>query len=551
MKNFKLFCATLFMLGLFLQTFGQNQSIIYYMDSLHVINNALAKRTYNGQTQYIMMPTQYNTTVANGTLHLLILDAATLNVTAKKYFTPAMKGAVINDIRVDANNDILFAGTLGSVGIYGKTDNTGNIQWLRKDSSFKEIAAMDYCPFTANERLLLCGQNSANNPTHGFHAVFDISRNVRVYDTIYVKNKDIVYYNGANSNIVFNWGIMLRYNSQNKVDIASFNAKLTGISSQSKTIDIPTGWHWHEGGGSITHVEDNNFVAAIDVRNSTMDIDGIFFIKFSLNTSGKVTVYDTRIISLPSPKVVVKDILYVNDIDFDDVSYNVIGQYITNGFGLPFILKTDTSFTIYDAFEYMTFLSNAENCNFRLNKAVYCDDDDTFRVIASGAFDAYQGNFNTGGIYFTRNLVGVFWPAFDDCVTSIPLSCPTTSYSTDNITYASNTPTTAQLPYISINAVNHLSLPQEIVLCSKGGMMEERNLDKVDSDELGFSVQGNKIILENVIEGSFFEIYNTIGKRVMSGQTTSEINITFLHKGLYIIRVMNGEEVICTDKFVR
>jgi hypothetical protein len=37
----------------------------------------------------------------------------------------------------------------------------------------------------------------------------------------------------------------------------------------------------------------------------------------------------------------------------------------------------------------------------------------------------------------------------------------------------------------------------------------------------------------------------------MKGQAIGDINITPLSKGLYILRVMNNEKIISTDKFVK
>lgn len=542
------------MLGLFLQSFGQNDNIVYYMDSLHVINNALAIRNHNGQTQYVMMPTLYNTTIANGRVYFITINAATQQMGARYYYSNLLRGAVINDIRIAANGKILFAGTQNGQGIYGELLSSGHIQKIRYDTAFKEIAAMSHLPLTNNESMLLCGQNNANKAVHGFQSTMNSTRKVKITDNINVnkKVKDITYYISGTSPSLCG-GVMLRYNTSSQADIITFNASGIGTSPQCATVKIPTNWRWHEGGGAITQVSDLYYVAALDVRNSITNVDGVFFIKFYINSIGQVTVYDTHIISMPSPKVIVKDILYVNEPDvnpfLNDVSYNVIGQYVTSGTGLPFILKTDTTFTNYYALEYMTFQPHADLCNFRLNKAIYYDN--THPVVAVGAFDAYSGVFSTGGIYLTLNQRGYLWYSITNCESSISLSSPETSTSYNSLSLPYSITDNNSLSFDGANYINYTPSTAQIILCNKEGEIEERNFGRRVSDEICFRLQENKIFLENVTEGCIFEIYNTIGKRVMSGQVTNEINITSLHKGLYIIRVMNGEEVIRTDKFVR
>jgi hypothetical protein len=91
----------------------------------------------------------------------------------------------------------------------------------------------------------------------------------------------------------------------------------------------------------------------------------------------------------------------------------------------------------------------------------------------------------------------------------------------------------------------------KITLCNKNDLTEEKSYDKNVSNEFFFHVQGNKIFFEITNEENTFEIYNIMGKQVMKGQAIGDINITPLSKGLYILRVMNNEKIISTDKFVK
>lgn len=551
MKNIRFIYATILVFVFFSQAIGQNVNTIYYMDSLHVINNACATRVYGGHLQYVMMPTLYNTTEANGIVNFVTIDATTLQMTQRYHYSPFLKGAIINDIRIASNGRILFAGTQNGHGILGELLSSGHLKKVQYDTAFIEITAMTYLPLANNERTLFCGHNNANKGLHGMLTIPSNTRSVKVTDNNYLnkKVKDIAYYIGG-SQLLKCGGVMLRYNSSTQADLISFNASAIGTSSQSKTVNIPIGWQWHEGGGAIAQVSDLSFVAAIDVRNTVEGVDGVFFIKFRINALGIVSVYDTRIISMPEPKIVVKDIVYVNDPTYDDVSYNIIGQYITVGYGHPFILKTDTSFTNYYALEYTTFQSNSELCNFRLNKAVRYNDD--YPVIAVGAFDACQGVFNTGGIFLSQNLPGDFWYYFANCESDIPLSSPVISTSNTSLSLLNSSTAPNVLPADSAYFVNQFTPPAQNIICNKGDWSEEeKSFGKAVSNELFFSVQNNKITMDNIDGGYFFDIYNSIGERVIHGCANNEIDISFLRKGLYIIRLSHNNEIISTYKFVK
>lgn len=545
------------MIGIVSQTFSQNQNIIYSMDSLRVINNACAIRVYGGQVQYVMMPTLYNTTVTNGTVNFVTINAANLQMTQRYTYTPFLKGAIINDIRIASNGRIFFAGTQNGQGIQGELLSSGHLKKVRYDTAFREITAMAYLPFANSESILYCGHNNANKAVHGLQPTAGGARKMKITDNINTnkKVKDIASYVGG-TQLLKCGGIILRYNSSSQVDLISFNASGMGTSSLSKTVNIPSGWQWHEGGGAITQVEGSNYVAVVDVRNTMLNVDGVFFIKFSVSSIGKISVYDTRVISMPEPKVVVKDVLYINVLDnddplLDDVSYNVIGQYITNSSGWPFLLKTDTTFTNYYALEYMTFQPNAEKCNFQLNKAVFFNDDN-YPLSAVGSFDAFPGVFNTGGIYLTQNNYGQIWYYFNECESDIPLSSPVTSSSNSSLTLSGSVTSTTLLSADSAYFVNQFTPPAQNIICNKGDWPEEeKSLGKAVSNELFFSVQDNKIIMDDIDGGCFFDIYNSIGERVIHGHATNEIDISFLRKGLYIMRLSHNNEIISTYKFVR
>ena len=94
--------------------------------------------------------------------------------------------------------------------------------------------------------------------------------------------------------------------------------------------------------------------------------------------------------------------------------------------------------------------------------------------------------------------------------------------------------------------------PAQNIICNKGDWSEEeKSFGKAVSNELFFSVQNNKIIMDNIDGGYFFDIYNSIGERVIHGCANNEIDISFLRKGLYIIRLSHNNEIISTYKFVK
>lgn len=48
-----------------------------------------------------------------------------------------------------------------------------------------------------------------------------------------------------------------------------------------------------------------------------------------------------------------------------------------------------------------------------------------------------------------------------------------------------------------------------------------------------------------------FVIYDMMGRSVMKGCTSGEINVQSLRKGMYIIRLLNGNKIVHTQKFVQ
>ena len=88
------------------------------------------------------------------------------------------------------------------------------------------------------------------------------------------------------------------------------------------------------------------------------------------------------------------------------------------------------------------------------------------------------------------------------------------------------------------------------------------NIEFVRNGPSDLSLIGELDIYPNPVKGAYLNlaltkqepasyfIYDILGKKVLSGKTTDRINVSRLQKGIYIIEINDGEEIL-RKKFIR
>lgn len=547
MKKYLFFIAFCFLSGCYISVPAQNNSFGLPMESTYVINKACAIRTYNGNTQYIMMPTEYNNYPSNGSVSLIIMDD-NLNVTKRK-LSSGTAGLVVNDIVIGSANEIIFSGLQNNEAVIGQISAAGNsLSWLRKDTYSTGYTAM--AEATINNTSKSVAIKSKNNfrsatclHTNGNFATPTSRLHI---DT--VVNKDIAVSLGAG----WTTSYAVTIGRKDASTMAVFAWKLNMSQAGKAFVSLPAYWKWHEGGGTITNIGPDEYIAAIDVRCDSAYRDGVLLIKMKVKTT--VTILESKIIVFPAPKVIVHDIHFIDEPLEGDVSVNILGHFVNTSdvtiptnTGCPFCIKIDTALTVYHTMQYgSTWDTSYMRKNYQLNKGVYNNSIQIFATTGS-----YNGDSNnlTGGLYFVQNQIGDSWCDDALCEEQMYLPCIPVALTT-------NTMGTWQSDNMSYNIVGaQISSPisnNYENLCVRKMPFRQKNINKSQEGNL-FKVHSSNGTLQlfDLQHQCVFSIFDMKGRLVVKGQTDGYIDIHTLKKGIYIIRVRDENGDWYSEKFIR
>lgn len=530
----------------FLSVKGQEVSYHISLDSDYVTNNAVVMRTNGNNIEYIMMPTLYDTTSSIGQLVVVKVDAVFGSNAVNVYRYGNLDGMVVTDMVVGSNNIINFAGYRNGEAIYGTLGNNYQIKY-KKDNNTLYSKAISYSSFTGYGGYLLTGDQWTNNRSSlaSFASSSTLSLNGARSFRDLLSIVDVVL--SQHTTMSSAYGISLSHTSTQQMALAIHNLGDLGTSAVSREIvNLPTHWSWHERGGSIVRIDADRYVVAIDTRCDTVEKDGIWLVKFAV-TSNQITIYGSQLLEFPSQKVIVKDMICINDATYGNKLF-VTGQFIdatdTSAWsGCPFVLKTDTSFLPCDVKRYATHYTDYGMRNFQLNKLCY--DPSSRTLLAAGSYCKY-GSATIGGIYLASiDPFSTTIPTYP-CTVPIPIEklqhgfTPTTMQPMGGMTKneggLTKYPTSASTKSVILDCMPVLFSDKKLVNNTHGVFLYQ---------------DGERMVLQNIDEGVHYEIFDVTGAMVMKGASDSSINISSLKHGLYVIRISSHGKIIATEKFVK
>lgn len=544
MKNFSFLCITILVFAYSLQTFGQNQNYVIEMDSTFVVNNAGAVRIVNGLSQYVMMPTQYNSNASEGQPYLVTFEPLSGYRTVKELST-SLKGLFVNDIVIGSNNEIYFFGQQNDTAITGQIDAAGNsVNWVYKDASAVKNIAGCVVNYNNSSRIFETMQRAGGASELALWMGTSVASR-RNYDALSLKDMASSFNGNFSNSFVAAIGRI----SDTVMGIMS--CKMSGIQNNPyrEKFVLPNHWKWHEGGGSITNISTDRYVAAIDVRCDTSEEDAVLLIKFTANST--ISIHDCKMIVFPAPKVIVHDISFINEPFEGDVSLNILGQFIDTSdpfsyAGNPFCIKIDTSFNSYDILSYAVFFQDYHLRNFQLKKGCY--DSNNLQFITSGGYNAYSTTYPKGGIYIVANSIGYSWLEYPICESSINAHDQTASLTALSV-----------ISCLFFNS-NNISFPASL------STLTFDTTEQITCDGKSFSPKSEKFLTNcsrevyycdgqltvlNAEEVSRYIIYDAIGKEVLKGTAQRTINVSSLRPGVYIVRLLKDNAIITSAKFVK
>lgn len=526
----------------------KSQDVSYHipLDSANVINNAVVIRTTGSNTEYIMMPTQFGTDIANGQLLCVKVDASLSSTFVSIRFYRNLSGLVVTDMAVGKNDTINFSGYRNGTAVYGTLDPSDNIH-VTYDNTTLYSKAIFYRNFSGTGYLLTGDQWNSSYPKL---AAFTSSTTLSFDTASYFRNQmtivDVVLSQHSNKSSAY--GISLCRTSSQKMAFARHNLNNLGTSILTrKIVTPPTHWTWHEGGGSIVRISADRYVAAIDMRCDTAEKDGVWLVKFSVGTT--FTIYGTQLLEFPAQKVIVKDMYCVNDANRGN-KLCIVGQYIdpfasSPWHGCPFVIQTDTTLVNSTVKEYATHYPDYGHRNFQLNKLDY---NKPFGiVIGAGSYCKYGTAYPTGGIYLS-----VIDP-FSTTTPTFPCAFPLTVVKLPHTFSLSNMMQMANFSPVLSN-FNHPCLPYlnsiQILLDCIPARPKENTIANTQHSKY-FYQDGEKIVLQNIDGTADYAIFDMSGKVAMKGSTASSISISHLKSGLYIIHITVNNKIVATEKFVK
>jgi len=525
---------------------AQENSYSIPLDSANVINNAIVMRTSSNGTEYILMPTQYGADISNGQLLLVTVDALLGPNCVSVYSFTNMHGAVITDMVMGSNNTINFAGYRNGIALYGTLAPNNDINVIYDNNSIGS-KAIDYRLFTGTGGYLLTGDrwNNSRSRLASFSSSLvltpDTARSFR--DVLSVVDVALSHHS-----ILSNaYGMSVCRTNTQELTIAKHNLSDLGTATSTrKIVGLPPHWSWSEGGGSIVRINNDRFVAAIDVRCDTIEKDGIWLVKIAVSAND-VTIYGTQLWEFPSQKVVVKDMVCYPPLTKGE-NLSIAGQYIdrtdTSAWcGCPFVLQTDTNIIKCTVKKFATHYPDYGQRNFQLNKLYY--NPNAHRIIGAGSFCRY-GSATFGGIYLTSiNPNSTITPTYP-CTVPLPVVKLTSSFSTTSMQamgaitkswtlYSDTTSTFSPYPFNTD--------------CASAYISEGKSVNTLHSEYL--RQVGESLAIVGLDEVVNYSIYDMTGRVITEGSTSSIINISHLNPGIYIIRIMLKNKIIIAEKFVK
>lgn len=546
MKKLILFLS-LFWTVSFSYVCGQDNSYSIPLDSAYVINNAVVMRAYGNAREYVMMPTQYGTNIATGKPLIVVVNSSLTGNVVSIYRISGLDGLVVNDMALGSNNFIYFGGYRLGKAVYGIIDATfSNINVIYDESS-------QYCKAIAYKNLsgtsyLFTGDHLTGNSSEISTIYMSGGALYHFYSSYFGDLLSIVDVAlSQHSTLTDTYGISIC-----KLD--SYHLALSKNSIQShqssilsrRKLTLPQYWQWHEGGGSVERIDNDTYVAVIDVRCDTAEKDGVWFVKFKM-VSSIMNITSTRLIEFPTQKVFVKDLYYVDTKGGKKLC--VAGQYIdnldsTSWNGCPFILGIDTNFTNERVKLFATNYQEYGKRNFTLNKMYY--NAPINRLVAVGSYCRYMPTNPTGGIYLvTSNVFSNTIPQYS-CVEVLNVvnNSAVCSYGTINGTSAMHPQWSLNMSFASYDTTKNISED-----CAPAMLPETKSVSMPSNRHC--SVTENALVFHNIDGIVDFVIYDITGEKVKQGSTSSSINISSLRKGAYIIQISQNKQIVATEKFVK
>ena len=546
MKKLILFLS-LFWTASFSYVCGQDNSYSIPLDSAYVINNAVVMRAYGNAREYVMMPTQYGTNIATGKPLIVVVNSSLTGNVVSIYRISGLDGLVVNDMALGSNNLIYFGGYRLGKAVYGIIDATfSNINVIYDESSqyckaiaYKNLSGTSYL-FTGDQ----CTANTARlSSFYTAGGALNHMNSAGFADALSEVDVSL----SQHSTLATTYGISIgRFDSRHLALFKNNLSNLQTSTSSKRKVDLPQYWQWHEGGGSVERIDNDTYVAVIDVRCDTAEKDGVWLVKFKM-ISTTMNIIATRLIEFPTQKVIVKDLCYVDTKGGKKLC--VAGQYVdmtpsSSWNGCPFIMLIDTNFTNEKVKLYATHYPQYWNRNFTLNKMCY--NMSVSRLVAVGSYWSYLPTYPTGGIYLaTSNVFSNSHPQYS-CVENLNVTNKVTvrSYGTINGMSTMCPQWSLNVDSASFDTIKPISLD-----CVPVMLPETKSVSMPSNQHC--NVTENALVFHNIDGIVDFVIYDITGKKVKQGSASSSINISSLHKGAYIIQISQNKQIVATEKFVK
>ena len=344
------------------------------------------------------------------------------------------------------------------------------------------------------------------------------------------------------------YGISIgRMNSRKMAVMLNKTNNLSTTTLSRRNVNLPQYWQWQVGGGSIVKISTDTYVTATDVRCDTAEKDGIWMVKLRV-TGSSVNVIETRLIEFPTQKVVVND-LYVIEDKKRGYRLCLAGQYVEDNpsnlwCGCPFILQMDTNFTNERVKKFATHYYEYGMKNYTLNKMCY--NASIGVLVAVGKYNRHPSYTAPGGIYLvTNNVFSNLTPLYS-CVEDLDVNIKNVVRSYGMINGMIYT-TPANEPVHS-RPQDFLEVPI-IEDCFPAILPEEKFVSE-PSNQHCITTSGS-LILQDIYGQVDYIIYDMLGRTMSKGSASSSINIASLPKGIYIVRILQNNQIIATEKFTK